>query len=239
VIVEPTATLREVWEAHADEWTEWARRPGHDSYWRFHRDAFLALVPAPGRLTLDVGCGEGRVARDLAALGHRVLVLDPTATLPRRAAEAGGGLLGVLRADGAHLPLADAAAVLVVAFMTLQGTDDMPGAVREFGRVLRPGGRLCIAVEHPINSAGAFTSREPDAEFAMSGDYFEPRRAEAAVVRDGLTMTFDGWHWPLEDYFRALEGAGLRTDALTEPRAGNGGRWDRVPLFLDLRAVRP
>jgi SAM-dependent methyltransferase len=237
--VEPTVTLREAWETHADEWTEWARRPGHDSYWRFHRDAFLALVPAPGRLTVDVGYGEGRVARDLAALGHHVLALDPTPTLSRRASEGGGVLLGVLRADGAHLPLPDDAVDLVVAFMSLQDMDEMPGAVREFGRVLRPGGRLCVAVEHPINSAGAFTSREPDAEFAMAGDYFEPRRAALTAVRDGLRMTFDGWHWALEDYFRALEDAGLLTEAVTEPRLGNGGRWDRVPLFLDLRAVRP
>jgi SAM-dependent methyltransferase len=237
--VEPKPTLRETWEAHADEWTEWARRPGHDSYWRFHRDAFLALVPAPGQLTLDVGCGEGRVARDLAALGHRVLALDPTPTLSRRAAEASGGLLGVLRADGAHLPVPDAAADLVVAFMTMQDMDDMPGAVREFGRVLHPGGHLCIAVEHPINSAGAFTGPEHDAEFAMTGDYFEPRRTALPAMRDGLRMTFDGWHWALEDYFRALEGAGLLTETLTEPRPGVGGRWDRVPLFLDLRAVRP
>jgi SAM-dependent methyltransferase len=236
--VEPTAALRDAWEAHADEWTEWARRPGHDSYWRFHRDAFLALVPAPGCLTLDVGCGEGRVARDLAALGHRVLALDPTPTLSRRAAEAGGGLVGVLRADGAHLPVPDAAADLVVAFMTLQDMDDMPGAVREFGRVLRPGGRLCMAVEHPINSAGAFTGREPDAEFAMTADYFEPRRGALTAVRDGLRMTFHGWHWALEDYFAALESAALLTETLTEPQPRNGGHWDRVPLFLDLRAVR-
>jgi HAD superfamily hydrolase (TIGR01509 family) len=30
-------TLVEAWEAHADDWTDWARRPGHDSYRKFHR----------------------------------------------------------------------------------------------------------------------------------------------------------------------------------------------------------
>jgi SAM-dependent methyltransferase len=196
-------------------------------------------VPAPGRLTLDVGCGEGRVARDLAALGHHVLALDPTPTLSRRAAEAGGGLLAVLRADGAGRPIPYGAADLVVAFMTLQDMDDMRGAVREFGRVLRPGGRLCLAVEHPVNSAGAFRGVDPDAEFVIAGDYFEPRRVALTVERDGLSMTFDSRHWSLEDYFAALRGAGLLTETVREPRLGSGGRWDRVPLFLDLRAVRP
>jgi len=237
-MAETASTLRETWEAHADEWTEWARRPGHDSYWRFHRDAFFALLPAPGALTLDVGCGEGRVARDLAARGHRVLAVEPTRTLSRRAAEAGGGLLGLARADGAALPVGGGAADLVVAFMSLQDMDDMPGAVREFARVLRPGGRLCLAVEHPINSAGRFAGHEADAEFVIAGDYFEARRSELAVERDGLRMTFDSRHWSLEDYFRALEGAGFLTEDLREPRPGNGGRWDRVPLFADLRAVR-
>jgi hypothetical protein len=43
-------TLRDDWEAHAGQWIRWARAPGHDSYWRFHRDQFLRLLPPPGRL---------------------------------------------------------------------------------------------------------------------------------------------------------------------------------------------
>jgi Methyltransferase domain len=63
-------------EWQAGDWLAWARTPGHDSYW-YLRDAFFEeILPAPGRLTLEVGCGEGRVARDLAAHGHRVVALD-------------------------------------------------------------------------------------------------------------------------------------------------------------------
>ena len=232
------STLSAAWEARADAWTEWARRPGHDSYWRFHRDAFLALVPPPGRLTLDVGCGEGRVARDLAAMGHRVLALDAAPTMVRRTREAGGGLLGVLCADAARLPLAGGAADLAVAFMSLHDMDEMAGVVREVARVLRPGGRLCAAVVHPVNEAGRFRAPEADAEFVIAGSYFERRRASAVVEAGGLRMAFEAMHRPLRDYFGALEEAGLCTEAVREPQPGDGGRWDRVPLFLDLRAVR-
>ena len=45
--------LAESWEAEASQWIRWARRPGHDSYWRYHRDQFLNLLPSPGRLTVD------------------------------------------------------------------------------------------------------------------------------------------------------------------------------------------
>ena len=71
-----TADLRRAWEEHGPAWLAWAREPGHDSYWRFHRDAFLELVPEPGRRTLDLGCGEGRFSRDLQRLGHDVTGLD-------------------------------------------------------------------------------------------------------------------------------------------------------------------
>lgn len=97
--------LRQAWERHAPEWIAWARRPGHDSYWRFHRDAFLPLVPSPGRLTLDLGCGEGRVGRDLVAMGHRVVELDASPVLCRAAAHHPEAAGQVVVGDAAHLPL--------------------------------------------------------------------------------------------------------------------------------------
>jgi ubiquinone/menaquinone biosynthesis C-methylase UbiE len=128
-------TLRDAWEAEAGNWVEWARRAGHDSYGKFHRDAFLELLPPPGRLTLDVGCGEGRLARDLQALGHRVVAVDASPSMVAAAREADPEGEYEL-ANGAELPFADGSADLVVAFMSLQDMDDPEGAVREASRVL-------------------------------------------------------------------------------------------------------
>ena len=66
-LVDEPGDLREAWETHAQDAIAWFRAPDHDSYWRFHRDQFLELLPAPGRRTLDIGCGEGRLSRDLKA----------------------------------------------------------------------------------------------------------------------------------------------------------------------------
>jgi SAM-dependent methyltransferase len=233
-------TLRDAWEAEARNWVAWARAPGHDSYWAFHRDRFLELLPAPRGLTADIGCGEGRFPRDLEARGYQVVGIDASPTLIEHAREADPD--GDYRvADGAQLPLADASVELVTALLSLQDMDDMPGAVAEAARVLVPGGRLCAAIVHPIASAGRFTARVPDAPFVISGSYLQPRRYADSVERDGLRMTFASWHRPLEAYFAALESAGLLVERLKEVPDTNGppgDRWSRLPLFLHFRAVK-
>ncbi len=53
--------MHERWEDEAEAWARWARTPGHDAWhWRLNWPAFLELLPPAGRLTLDLGCGEGR-----------------------------------------------------------------------------------------------------------------------------------------------------------------------------------
>ena len=62
------------------------------------------------------------------------------------------------------------------------------------------------------------------------------------VERDGLVMTFSSVHRPQEAVFAALEAAGLVTERLVEvadDTAPPGDRWQRIPLFLHLRVVKP
>ena len=218
----------------------WARAPGHDSYWRFHRDRFLELLPASSGLTLDLGCGEGRFPRDLKAAGYEVIGIDASPTLIEHARTADPD--GDYRvADAAKLPFADASVQLVTALLSLHDMDDMPGAIAEAARVLVPGGRLCAAVVHPINSGGKFESSTPDAAFIIRESYFAQRQYADAVERDGLSMTFTSHHRPMEAYFDALERAGLLVERLVEVPDSTyapGDRWQRIPLFLHLRAVK-
>jgi SAM-dependent methyltransferase len=226
-------------------WAAWARRPEFDAYWKYS-PAFFELVPPPLDRTLEVGCGEGRVSRDLAARGHHVTAIDASPTLIRLANDADPSS-AYLRSDAAALPFAAESFDLVVFFNSLMDVDDMEGSVREAARVLRPAGRLCACVTHPMADAGRFASHEPDSEFVIEGSYLGERRwFEQDAERDGLHMRFAGWAYSLEAYFTALEGAGFMIQAVREPRArdqaGDGSpsenRWRRIPMFLMWRAVR-
>jgi SAM-dependent methyltransferase len=237
--------LRERWEAEAGQWIEWARRPGHDSYWRYHRAQFLQLLPPPGRRTVDIGCGEGRLTRDLKALGHDIVGIDTSPSLVAAARKLDPSM-DIRLADATALPFENASVDLAVAFMSLHDIDAMSAAVREVARVLESGGRFCLAIVHPINSAGRFETSAADASFVIKGDYLATFGYHDAVERDGLSMTFHSEHRPIETYFRALEEAGLLVEALREPKVPDDAvvsessrRWQRVPLFLHLRARRP
>jgi SAM-dependent methyltransferase len=234
-------SLRAAWDENADDWIRWARAPGHDSYWRFHQRRFLELLPPPGRLTVDVGCGEGRVGRDLLARGHRVAPVDASPVLARACATHSEVPQPVVLGDAAALPLRSACADLVIAFMSLMDVDDLEGAVHEAARVLEAGGRLCVAIVHPINSAGRFTGErgDPDAPFVITGSYLEQSRYSELMERDGLTMTFHSAHYSLEYYSRVLEDAGFGIEALREVGEDDpADRWSRLPLFLHIRARR-
>ena len=229
------------WEPDADNWVRWARTPGHDAYW-YYRDSFFdGVIPPAGRRTLEIGCGEGRVARDLAARGHRVIGVDTAHTLLRHAHGVDGTGAYAL-ANSAALPFPDRSFDVVVAYNSLQVVDDMAGTVGEAGRVLERDGHLCVCVAHPVTDLGRFVGDEAGAPFAMRQPYFETRRVDDTVHSGGLTMTFRGWTYSLEQYSVALEEAGFRIEAIREPRPTREAlayeRWQDVPLFLLLRAVK-
>src|SRR5262245_24718092 len=239
-----TADLRAEWERNAPAWIAWAREPGHDSYWAFHRDRFLTMVPEPGERTLDLGCGEGRFSRDLRAMGHRVVGLDVSPVM-LDAAHRLAPEIPVCRADARRVPLADASVDLVIAFMSLQDVDDASDAIAEAARVLAPGGRFCLAIVHPVSSAGRFETEDPTSAFRMDIAYLDVSFIEDTVVRDGLEVRFPSAHRPLHYYIDAITEAGLLIDRLADPplpdpavHSERARRWQRMPLFLHVRAVK-
>lgn len=228
------------WEPEAENWVRWARTPGFDAYWHFHDSFFDSILPAAGRRTLEIGCGEGRVARDLVARGHSVVAIDTARTLVRYAIDADPHATYAV-ANGADLPFPDGCFDVVVAYNALQVVGDMAGTVREASRVLSRSGCLCACVAHPVTDLGHFIGGDGP-RLTVRPDYFESRRVEEREESDGHAMTFRGWTYSLEHYALALEAAGLRIEALREPvpppTAHKYAMWRAIPLFLNFRAVK-
>jgi ubiquinone/menaquinone biosynthesis C-methylase UbiE len=231
------------WTEQAENWIAWART-GEDSY-PFYCDSFFELVPRPAGRAIEIGCGEGRVARDLRERGHDVVGIDAVPRLVEAAADADPGGEYVV-ADAAALPFADEFFDLAVAYNSLMDIDDMEGAVREAWRVLRLGSRFCVCVTHFVNDAGWFEPDTADGAFFVDA-YRGRRRYDQVWERNGVSMRFVGWCYPLEGYTRALEEAGFLVEAIREPLADaervaarpRATRRLRIPNFLMLRALKP
>ena len=191
---------------------------------------------------MEMGCGEGRVCRDLGARGYAVVGVDAAPSLVAAAADAdpsGEYVIGTAEA----LPFAAASFDLVLAYNSLMDVDDMPRSVAEAARVLRPGGHFAACVVHPFVEAGEWTSQDDDASFVVERSYFAEHAYEETFARDGLTFTFRSRSYPLEAYTRAVERAGFLLEALREPPAPPAqrghGRYSRLPMFLMWRARKP
>ncbi len=145
----------ERWSGAAEEWSRHAERIDDEAA---PVTAWLldATSPAPGETVLEVGAGPGGVglrAAEAVLPGGRVVITDIAPAMVdvarRRAQELGLDAVHVEVADAAALPLPDAAADAVVCRFALQAMPDPAVALGEMLRVLRPGGRLALAVWGP------------------------------------------------------------------------------------------
>ena len=228
-------SLRDAWNAQAANWIASTRGGVDAAFIGFNGAAALELLPAAGALTIDLGAGEGRVARMLREAGHRVVEIEQSPTLARASAELtrGAGVIG----DATRVPLRSGVADCAIAFMSLQDVDDMPTAISEAARVLQRGGCFVIAIVHPINSAGEYDALGTTFSMYPSMSYFDDRHYADEVERAGVAMRFESRHRPIEAYSRALEDAGFAMEALREVRDPDPtNKWHRMPLFLHLRA---
>ncbi len=215
-------------------------------------------APIADAIVLDLGCGEGYVARLLKERGAAsVLGIDLSAEMIRRAleveAEARQGIeyrigsateLGGIAAGSFDLVIA----VFLLNYLTIEQTH---AVTKEAFRLLRPGGRFVFSVPHP---SLAFL-REHQAPF-----YFDPaacgyfsardRMLEGKIWRrDGVSLDVRSIHKTLQDYLDGLRGAGFRglpdfqelgvTDEHLQLDPEFFGPIADTPLHLVVRTVKP
>jgi SAM-dependent methyltransferase len=136
--------------------------------------------------------------------------------------------------DGADLRLADLSSPLpfpdgafddVIACLVLHYLEDWTAPLTELRRVLAPGGRLVVAVNHPTVNKLVF----PDA------DYFATRKFTHEHTFGGQNAVLTYWHRPLHAMTGAFTEAGFRIAVISEPSPAPGAR----ELFPDVLAKFP
>lgn len=111
--------------------------------------AIAMLEPVAGENVLELGCGPGRTAAEIARHGARVTCLDPSpvmiaAARRRNRAAIGAGTVRLLIGDAGSVPAPDASHQAALAVHTIYFWPDLDAGLREVHRVLVPGGRLAI-----------------------------------------------------------------------------------------------
>lgn len=237
------------WDRQADDWNTWAREPGHDSYWTFHGRAFHSLVPEPSGqgLALDLACGEGRVGRDLEVAGWKVVASDYSARLCAHARAS--GLEMSVAASAADVPFRDGSFDLITVFMGFRDFDQevLDSAFAECARLLRPGGQLVVAINHPVHSFLHVERLDDSLNFTVKHSYFGEFPYENSISRDGISLTFRGVQRSIARYLGGFMGAGFEMKQLLEvtvpdPETTNhqgSADWANIPMFLDLLLRKP
>ena len=223
------------WDQSAAAWINHLGADG-DHGRRFVLDApMLARVRGRGfRTALDVGCGEGRFCRMLAADGIAATGIDPTAALI--AAAQSRDPRGDCRvADAETMEVPPASFDLVVSYLSLIDIPDLGAALARMVAALASGGTLLIANLTSFNTAAMPEGwREPvlGAPYFAIDHYLDERALPA--VWNGISVI--NHHRPLKRYMQALLGHGLLLRHFDEPEpvggpADKAERYRRAPYF--------
>ncbi|MEY9949758.1 class I SAM-dependent methyltransferase [Kitasatospora sp. GAS1066B] len=192
----------------------------------YARPAILDLAgDVTGRRVLDVGCGSGPLFASLRDRGAIVTGFDSSARMLELASKRLGPDAALHLADlGDPLPLPDGAFDDVVASLVLHYLEDWTAPLAELRRVLKPGGRLIVSVNHP----SAFKIINP------AEDYFATVQWSYDCDFAGQKVVLTNWHRPLHAMTDAFTAAGFRIAVISEPPAAPGAE----ELFPEI-AARP
>jgi len=235
----------DAWERHAGWWQDEFTDGADPEY----TEQILPIVA--GQLggcarVLDVGTGEGQLARHLRAHGvPEVVGVDPSVAQLRAARERAGGAR-YARAAAAALPFPNDSFDAVLACLVFEHIVAVDTAIAEVGRVLQPGGTFLFLLNHPLLQApgsGWVDDHILEEQYWRIGPYLDERVDEEEIA-PGVRLPFA--HRPLSRYVNAMADTGLFLTRMLEPapppgflaRASEYGESAAFPRLLVLLAER-
>jgi SAM-dependent methyltransferase len=235
-----------LWDEHAQWWIDGFTDGADPEY--VEQIIPLAVEELAGRhKILDLGCGDGQIARALAAQGSDVLGVDPTQLHIDVAIERGGGpqyLLG----GATNIPADDESFDAVVACLVFEHIDQMDEAMTEVARVLKPRGQFSFFLNHPLlqtPGSGWIDDHiiDPPEQYWRIGPYLVETESIEEVEKDVYIRFI---HRPLSRYVNALLANGMSLERMVEPsppagflaRAPEYALAHTVPRLLYLRSTK-
>jgi SAM-dependent methyltransferase len=246
-VTDAAAEGDELWEHHA-RWWQAGFTEGADPEYEEQILPLAAQHLAGAARVLDVGCGEGQVARLALASGARLAVgVDPTWAQVEEAGRRGGGP-HYGRAGAGALPFCEDAFDAVVACLVFEHIRDVDDAIAEVARVLEPGGRFLFFLNHPLlqtPNSGWIDDQvlDPPEQYWRIGDYLVEDETIEEVEKDVFIPFI---HRPLSRYLNALAENGLTLTRMEEPapppgflaRAPEYAAAGTIPRLLFLRTEK-
>ena len=212
---------RDLWERHAGWWQD-GFTDGADAE---YEDQIMPLASeslAGARRVLDVGAGEGQLARLAVRDGATLVVgVDPTVAQLAVAHERAGGVR-YARANADALPFPDASFDAVVVCLVFEHIADHVPAIREIARVLEPGGRFLFFLNHPLLQApnsGWVIDHVLEEQYWRIGPYLV-EDVTMEELAPGVLLPFV--HRPLSQYINAMAAHGLLVERMDEPAPPEG-----------------
>jgi SAM-dependent methyltransferase len=180
-----------------------------------------------GRRILDAGCGSGPITVKLRDRGATVAGFDSSAEMLALARKRLGPEADLRAADLASpLPYPDDTFDDVIAALVLHYLQDWTGPLAELRRVLKPGGRLIAAIDHPFAIALMHRQR------GGNPDYFETRSWTEEWTHGGHSATMTFWTRPLHAMTDSFTTAGFRIAVISEPPPAPDTPRELLPDFL-------
>jgi ubiquinone/menaquinone biosynthesis C-methylase UbiE len=150
--------MAEIFDEWPDKYDQWFETPIGRLVRQYEGRLLLEMVqPSQGELILDGGCGTSIFTIDLLAAGSRIIGLELSLPMLRRAGrKAAGRPFFPVQGDMRRLPFADCAFNKVVSVTAIEFIRDARSAVAELFRVTKPGGLVVVA---SLNSLSPWAMR--------------------------------------------------------------------------------
>ncbi len=250
------------YSGHMNKDTSWGTVAGwYDEYLQ-DEDTYQAQVILPnlvrvlgvkkGERVLDLACGQGYFARELYKLGALTVGADISRELIAKAKTMSSNI--PLHTTAAHKldfakPAEFDAALCVLA---LQNMSDIGAVFKEVKRVLKPGGRFVFVINHPtfrvLKRSSWGWDEETKTQYRRIDGYLSAAKI-AVDMHPGKEKKANtiSYHRSLQDFFKALSGAGLSVTRLEEwishkssqkgPRqSAEDTARKEIPLFMCIEA---